>query len=110
MGSSTAGTSNPGEPIIRKGVLVDGKPAIFWISYSSEVGSSVSVLPSMVLGDVNDDNVVNCLDIDLVKASLGRAVGESGFNPNADLNNDGVIDIRDLAVVSQHLPSGTHCR
>ena len=24
MGSSTAGTSNPGEPIIRKGVLVDG--------------------------------------------------------------------------------------
>jgi hypothetical protein len=33
--------------------------------------------------------------------------GMAGFDARADVNGDGIVDIRDLAFVSQHLPIGT---
>ncbi len=62
-----------------------------------------------VLGDVSGDGVVNCTDIAIVKASLGRRINQSGFDSRADLNRDGVVDIRDLTAVSRQLPSGLVC-
>ena len=40
-------------------------------------------------GDVSADGQVNCTDLALVKASVGKTVGQPGYNPNADVNNDG---------------------
>ena len=62
-----------------------------------------------VPGDVNQDGVVNCADIAIVKAAFGTRRGQSGFDARADVNNDGVVNILDLSYVSQHLPSGAVC-
>jgi len=69
--------------------------------------SSVEAPP--LLGDVNRDGVVNCEDLQLVRASFGSKVGQSAFNPDVDLDASGVVDVRDLAVVARQLPAGTVC-
>ncbi|MDT8999726.1 M12 family metallo-peptidase [Paucibacter sp. APW11] len=63
-----------------------------------------------LLGDLNKDGVVDCADLAIVRASLGKKAGQPGFDARADFNNDGVVDIRDLSAVSQKLPAGTVCK
>lgn len=60
-------------------------------------------------GDVNADGSVTCADIAIVRASFGKSTGQPGFDARADINNDGVVNIRDLSYVSQRLPAGTRC-
>lgn len=55
--------------------------------------------PGYLPGDVNRDGVVNTTDLSLAAASFNKRNGESGFNPNADFNGDGLVDIYDLVVV-----------
>ena len=71
----------------------------------------VAFLPNgSVIGDVDNDGLVTCADVSLLRASFGKRAGQPGFNSNADLNNDGVVDIRDLIVVTRQLPAGTTCQ
>lgn len=60
-------------------------------------------------GDLNGDGKVDCIDVIIVKASFGKKKGQPGFDPRADTNSDGIVDIRDLTFVSQKLPAGTRC-
>jgi von Willebrand factor A domain-containing protein 7 len=79
----------------------------------SEVSNSAviqsKVIDSVLLGDVNRDGVVNCDDLNLVKMSFGKQVGQPAFNTAVDLDNNGIIDIRDLAVVARQVPSIMKC-
>lgn len=61
-------------------------------------------------GDVNEDGIVDCNDLNAVRASFGKTLGSVGFNSLADVNADGVVDVRDLATVSRQLPAGTTCQ
>jgi len=61
------------------------------------------------VGDLDDDGLVNCADISILKASFGKRTGQPGFNASADITKDGIVDVRDLAVVSRALPAGTKC-
>jgi hypothetical protein len=61
-------------------------------------------------GDINGDGVVNCADLDIVKASFGKKAGQNGFDMRADVNDDGVVDILDLSFVARQLPAGTLCK
>lgn len=83
-------------------------------STDSSVFNSASlaliVSRSGVAGDVTGDGIVDCADVRAVKLVYGTRVGTVGFDPRADLNRDGVVNVRDLAVVTQNLPSGTSCR
>ena len=63
-----------------------------------------------ILGDVNGDGLVNCADVSIVKSSFGKRTGQAGYNIAADLNSDGVVDIRDLFDVSHQLPAGSTCQ
>lgn len=63
-----------------------------------------------VLGDIDGSGSVTCVDVSLLRASFGRRTGQSGFNSAADLNNDGVVDVRDLILVNRQLPAGTTCQ
>jgi hypothetical protein len=65
--------------------------------------------PGTVVGDVNGDGKVNCEDIAIIKADFGEKRGQPGYNARADMNNDGVISILDLAIVSRLLPVGMTC-
>jgi Tol biopolymer transport system component len=78
------------------------------ISGTKNVVTSVSTfLPK---GDTNNDGIVNCSDMFIIKSIIGKKLGQSGFNPRADANSDGIIDVRDLAYVSQQLPKGSTCK
>lgn len=59
--------------------------------------------------DVNSDGLVNCADLAIVKAAMGKRTGQAGFDARADLNHDGVVDIRDLSVVAKALPANSVC-
>ena len=50
-----------------------------------------------VVGDVNDDGVVNVLDLILVAQHIGT---EKPNNPRVDVNDDGVVNILDLVRVA----------
>jgi hypothetical protein len=58
-------------------------------------------------GDVTGDCKVDISDLASVGAAFGKTSGGLGFNPNADLNNDGVINIVDLVIVASVF--GTIC-
>ncbi|MCV2353422.1 M12 family metallo-peptidase [Paucibacter sp. B2R-40] len=64
----------------------------------------------VMVGDVNGDGKVNCDDIAIVKASIGKRAGDPGFDPRADVNGDGVVNIRDLTTVAQRLAIGAKCK
>jgi hypothetical protein len=63
-----------------------------------------------VLGDVDGSGSVTCTDYSLLKASFGKRIGQPGFNLAADLNADGVVDIRDLFLIAKQLPSSPVCQ
>jgi probable HAF family extracellular repeat protein len=78
-------------------------------TYLGQQNSSFLLKISTITADVNGDGRVDCTDVSVVKAGIGKKTGQPGFDPSADVNHDGVIDIRDLAIVTQALPTGTAC-
>ena len=90
-------------------VAADGLSATFTglASLSTVIGLVPSGIP---IGDVNQDGVVDCADVAIVKASFGKRKTQTGYDPRADLNNDGLVDINDLALVLHHLAGGLVCR
>jgi hypothetical protein len=59
------------------------------------------VIVSMV-GDLNNDGVVDIRDISIAGRAFGSYPGHSRWNPNADINNDGIIDIRDVSIIGRN--------
>ena len=47
-------------------------------------------------GDIDDNHVVHDADVEALKASFGRSLGEPKFNAQADFNSDQVVDGQDL--------------
>jgi hypothetical protein len=70
---------------------------------------TVGYLPSGVFGDVNGDGLISCPDLTISRSVVGKRAGQPGFLPTADIDNNGVIDIRDIAAISRLLPAGTRC-
>lgn len=61
-----------------------------------------SVRVTMV-GDVAPEwNLVDIVDIVTVAIVFGKEKGEPGYNPNADINGDGIIDIVDIVIIAIH--------
>ena len=60
-------------------------------------------------GDANGDGSITCADVALVRAAFGRTTGQAGYEALLDINSDGVINIRDLALVTSRLAAGTSC-
>jgi hypothetical protein len=58
--------------------------------------------------DARNDGVT-CADYSIVRSALGTRSGQPGFDARADINGDGVVDVRDLSVMAQKLPAGTRC-
>lgn len=63
---------------------------------------AITFVPQMP-ADVNSDGKIDCADITFVKTSFGKHTGQTGFNLTADVHHDSVVDVCDLAIVSQKL-------
>ena len=74
-----------------------------------QVNLRLTVVPKAP-GDADGDGIATCADLTIVKAAFGKRSGQLGFDPRADLNGDGVVDIRDLSAVAQQLFPGTTCQ
>jgi hypothetical protein len=49
------------------------------------------------MGDVNRNGFIDDVDIALVTAAFGSHPGDPNWNPAADVNSDGVVNMKDLA-------------
>jgi len=54
------------------------------------------------LGDVNRDGIIDDRDIALLKAAFGSRPGAPNWNPDCDLNGDGVVDVFDTTIASRN--------
>ena len=50
--------------------------------------------------DVNNDGIVNRADLNIVSASFGCTIGQACYNPRADIDASGTIDVSDVASVA----------
>jgi hypothetical protein len=85
------------EWIILPGVVVGQSPAA---GSSAAVKSAVNLVVS---------SGSTCADMEIVKAAFGSKRGQPAYNPLADVNNDGVVNVLDLSMVARALPAGTVC-
>jgi len=53
-------------------------------------------------GDVNWDGYIDATDLDLLKAAYDSKLGDPNWNPDCDLNGDGVVNIMDTVVCSKN--------
>jgi hypothetical protein len=78
------------------------------IDYTSAL-ATVAINVKALPGDLNGDGSVGCDDLAIVKASFGKTKGQAGFDPRADVNGDGIVNIIDLSTVARRVPAGTKC-
>lgn len=53
-----------------------------------------------LMGDVDYDGVIGDADVAVLEAAMGSKPGDSNWNPDCDLNGDGVVDIYDGAIMN----------
>jgi len=62
----------------------------------------VSKFTNKCLGDINQDKIIDIQDADLMKLTYDSNRGEKSYNPHADFDNNGVVDINDASVVGRN--------
>ncbi len=63
-----------------------------------------------VPGDVDGDAQLTCSDVSAATASVGKRFGEAGYLRHADLDQNGVVEMRDIVAIRQLLPEGMRCK
>lgn len=56
-----------------------------------------------LLGDLNDDGIVDMRDIGIACSAFGSWPEHPRWNPIADLNSDDLVDMRDIAIICFNL-------
>ena len=56
----------------------------------------------LIRGDMNLDGRVNSQDLYLLSSSYGSKPGYSNWNPNADIDDNGIVDLPDLVILALH--------
>lgn len=81
-----------GEPINNE-IVADIDPSI--------PGLRVLKQEQSLVGDINEDGVVDDQDLQIFLCAFGKTILDEGYNAKADFNGDGRIDIRDLAILGR---------
>jgi len=76
--------------------------ALLIILLTSTIGASLMLQASMV-ADLNDDSVIDLTDLCLVALAWESFPGHPSWNPRADLDNNGVVDILDVVLVVRQM-------
>lgn len=104
---------NTGTPVL-SGTPAPGSEGMyqFWV-HADNGGALASMLITMFIvkqGDINADGGVSCVDVGILRAALGTRIYNTGYDIRSDINRDGVVDVRDLSLLSAKLPPGTRCQ
>jgi len=59
-----------------------------------------------ILGDINNDCIVNIFDILIAATAFGSMPGDPNWNPEVDLDNNGIINILDLVRIAVNFGKG----
>lgn len=57
----------------------------------------------LMIGDLNDDNVVNSADYSIALKAFGTTAQSSGWNENIDFNADGIINSFDMGMITKNM-------
>ena len=71
---------------------------------NKRTGDTVKIKVPLI-GDINSDGKINNADLILLMQAYGSSVGESTWNPNADLDGDNKITIADLGILGKNYSS-----
>jgi hypothetical protein len=80
-----------------------------WVTWTSDRadqpdwGNYDIYYKTSMVGDINEDRVVDVIDLTIVSLAYGCFEGEPGYNPQADIYTDGIVDMRDLSLVAMNL-------
>ena len=83
------------------GIFNDAKSEVTnFVMPNTDVKITAVYVDSTILGDLNNDGIVNAKDSALLSAAFGKRQGEDGYNAAADFNKDGIINAKDKAIIS----------
>ncbi|MEM7533436.1 MAG: dockerin type I repeat-containing protein [Chloroflexota bacterium] len=96
-GTSLATIDHTTHPSIRLKVsMTANDQQLDWWQISSRIGDVC------IAGDINCDGIVNRSDLDLLRASFAKCDGQTGYNADADLNNDTCVNVGDFGILRQN--------
>jgi len=80
------------------------KPAWFYLEDIENHTESIQVLetPYGLLGDLDNNGVVDIMDTLIVVKAFGSTPGDINWTPIADLNGDGKIRVDDVYIVARN--------
>ena len=78
------------------GAVVNGRYQAV-IDYSIP-GMKIEKIANDNRGDINHDGKIDDDDLALLMASMNTSTGDTAYNSDADFNNDGFVDVRDLGI------------
>jgi hypothetical protein len=83
----------------------DAKIWLAWMSNEADQpdGNWEIYCRTSLSGDVNEDHIVDSLDLDIISTSIGYFQHEPEYDTDADITQDGIVDVRDLAIVIRYL-------
>ena len=60
----------------------------------------------MRAGDANNDNIVNTQDFQILRSSLGKSQGDTGYDSRADFNGDNTVTVTDFNLLRTNIGLG----
>jgi len=55
-----------------------------------------------LMGDLNGDGTVDIIDLTTASLAFGLYLGDSGWNPKADLDGNNAINIVDILIIAKN--------
>ena len=74
------------------------------IARPAALHATASAAATGLVGDINGDGTVDLQDLQTLAQSYGTTAKQSGYNPAADLDHNGLIGQSDAKILEAHLP------
>lgn len=111
LAASNIGGDNAASQQVLAGLMTKRDRQAYRVSTTVVSGTPMQFITraSLLDGDLNGDERLDCADVAVVKNALGKRLREVGYNAWADLNADGIVDSRDVTAITKRLPRRVTC-